>query len=346
MCPQKDLSDEFLGRRNMAELISIIVPVYNCEKYIEKALNSLKEQTYQDIEVLVIDDGSTDKSLEIAERFASSDQRFKVIHQCNAGVSNARNKGLSLATGSIIGFVDADDVCDPRQFEKMYNSLLENQAQAAICSLLFELAHRTIFQGDKTSSSICMDKQTAIIELYKGNIYSGHVHNKIFRRELCENILFDEDISIGEDTLFCLKALSKASKVVYINEGLYHYQIRSNSAYQQKNIDKMYTSHIAYRRMNSLIERLGLNEIGKKTFLIAYMSNICNLLLIFKEQNQIKDRRYDELRKLLKTLYLDIFKRLTIRQKIALGMKVYCFNICFVKHKIKTTIIKIVRGRS
>ena len=248
---------------------------------------------------------------------------------------------VPVSTSYIIGFADADDVCDKRLFEKMYYSLLKNKAQIAICSLLFEMEHQTVYQGDKTRSYICMDKETAIIELYRGSIYSGHVHNKIFRRELCESVSFDEDISIGEDTLFCLKTLSKASEIVYINDALYHYQIRSNSAYQQKNIDKMYTSHISYGRMNKILDNLALDRTTRNIFYISYMSNIKNLLMIFKEQKRTKDERYAKLKRKLKTLYLDTFEELTKLQKIRFGIGVYFLDILFVKYKLGIILRKV-----
>lgn len=115
------------------ELISIIVPVYNVEEYIEQALDSLINQTYKNIEIIIIDDGSTDNSAIICERYAEEDKRIVVIHTANNGVAIARNLGINLAKGEYIGFVDPDDYINLEMFEKLYGALKECKADIACC---------------------------------------------------------------------------------------------------------------------------------------------------------------------------------------------------------------------
>ena len=145
--------------------ISIIVPVYNTEKYLEKCLNSLISQTLEDIEILCINDGSTDNSIKILEQYANRDSRIKIINKKNAGVSAARNTGISQAKGEYLGFVDSDDYVDLNFYEKLYNTAKEYNASIAVAGIIrFNEFHKkyhlklneTILSNDlKTKLKIC-----------------------------------------------------------------------------------------------------------------------------------------------------------------------------------------------
>ena len=124
-------------------LISIIIPVYNVNEYLEKCLCSVCGQTYKNLEIIVVDDGSTDGSGEICDMFAETDSRIKVIHQVNKGQSCARNEGLTIARGEYIGFVDSDDWIDPDMYEFLYHLLVDNDADISVCAHYIETTTRT-----------------------------------------------------------------------------------------------------------------------------------------------------------------------------------------------------------
>ena len=118
---------------NRNDLISIIVPVYNMEQYMERCVNSIINQTYSNLEIILVDDGSTDRSPAMCDEYALKDARIKVVHKANGGLSDARNAGLKVATGAYIGYVDSDDWVELSMYQKLYESCIENDAQVAVC---------------------------------------------------------------------------------------------------------------------------------------------------------------------------------------------------------------------
>ena len=115
------------------DLISVIVPVYNMEQYLERCVNSIVDQTYRNLEIILVDDGSIDRSPRMCDEYAAKDGRIKVVHKVNGGLSDARNAGLQVATGTYIGYVDSDDWIEPQMYQRMYEACIEHQAQVAVC---------------------------------------------------------------------------------------------------------------------------------------------------------------------------------------------------------------------
>ena len=203
--------------------ISIVVPVFNAEKYLPECLDSILNQEYKNLEIICVDDGSTDKSSEILDLYVTIDDRIKVIHKKNTGVSDSRNVGLKKATGDFIGFVDADDFVEAGMFGCLQELLQRHNADIAICAF-------TNGKNYNDDSEIILDQKQAIIELDKGDLYMGHLHNKLFRRDVWENTWLDPEIRIWEDLLVLHYVFARASKVIYTSKGLYNYRIDDNSA--------------------------------------------------------------------------------------------------------------------
>lgn len=210
-------------------MISVIVPVYNSEKTLELCLDSLRRQTYCNMEVVIVDDGSTDRSREICERFAIIDHRFRYIYQKNAGVSAARNRGIAASNGEYIGFCDSDDWVDEDMYQFLLNMLMETGAQISICS----------FDASKTHAEcrMCEDDkryiytpQEAITEMLMGKRFAGQSCNKLFCRQVIGDVLFPEGISIFEDTLFCCKAIKNSKRIAFQDSMKYHYINNAGSA--------------------------------------------------------------------------------------------------------------------
>lgn len=203
-------------------LISVIIPVYNGERYLERCLNSVIAQTHTALEIIVVNDGSVDGSAKIMDHFARKDPRIIAIHQENAGVSAARNAGLTMATGDCIGFVDGDDEILP----DMYAFLLRNMEQydADISHCGFELvtpSDTRIFYG--TKKLLIQKREEALVSLLKGYPFEPSACTKLFKSKVLSEVLYDKQVKINEDLLFNVRAFNEASVIVFQDVSLYRY---------------------------------------------------------------------------------------------------------------------------
>ena len=189
--------------------VSVIIPVYNVEAYLRKCLDSVVNQTLKDIEIICVDDGSTDGSAAILEEYAAKDVRIKIIKQENAGVNVARKEGLKLATGEWITFCDADDWIEPDAIEKMVAAAQCDDADCVCCGMLRDWRNgTTVFRP--------------FDEMGPSDTYNAVV-NKLFKRNLLENLKMDESVSLGEDLMVSAQAMAKAKKIAVLEKGFYHY---------------------------------------------------------------------------------------------------------------------------
>lgn len=216
----------------MNPLISIIVPVYNVEKYLQRCLNSIALQTYDHFEAILIDDGSSDNSPQICDDYKQRDRRFQVIHQSNQGLSAARNHGLDVAKGDYITFIDSDDWVSADYLSELYSLTKNNQADMAIASH----QHTTTFPAKETkikSSVKNYSRQEALFELIaKQNQPFVISCGKLYRKELFNEIRFPVG-KYHEDEFTSHLLISRASKIVYSNKILYFYYQRPNSITNQ-----------------------------------------------------------------------------------------------------------------
>lgn len=218
----------------MTPVISIIIPVYNVEPYLDKCLESVVNQTLTNIEIILIDDGSTDKSRDIIKKFVHRDKRIKSIYQENRGVSEARNKGLKIACGEYIGFVDSDDYIELDMYENMYKEAKSNGADIVICNVN-DINNEEVNVSLKIESElICID-EIGIDNFLKSKYFSfGHaVWHKIYKREIVEanNIRFIDYSKVSsEDTIFNIQCMLKSNRIYSIDKPLYNYYIRRNGS--------------------------------------------------------------------------------------------------------------------
>ena len=208
-------------------LISIIVPVYNAGKYLENCLSSIQQQTYENLEVILVDDGSTDDSNEICKKYELTDSRFKLHTQENGGRSAARNAGLSLISGELIGFVDSDDWIDKDMFEVMQTALVENQADIVQCSYYY---HKGVEVQDMSlrEKEWHLDRVQALELLFRDKEIKNFLCNKLFKKELFAGISF----AIGknfEDVAVVYQLFDKSQKVVCLPIAKYHYLVSTTS---------------------------------------------------------------------------------------------------------------------
>lgn len=238
-------------------LISIIVPVYNVKNYLEKCLQSICGQTYKNLEIILIDDGSSDGSGELCDLFAQRDGRIKVIHQTNAGQSAARNRGLAVAQGEFLGFVDSDDWIEPDMYEFLYCLLKENEADISICShcrdkdggsvVKYASGKQFVFTRDEGIRALAIDKHIR-----------NYVWDKLYKRCLFSDIAFPLN-RIFEDIAISYQVFYKAENIVMRDLPKYHYVIREGSAMQGKyNPQKEYQLFLAVCEQNDFILAKGI----------------------------------------------------------------------------------------
>ncbi len=243
-------------------MISIIVPVYNAEQYLSCCVDSLLNQTYTDLEIFLVDDGSTDQSAAICDNYAKIDGRVQVIHQKNAGVSAARNAGLTLARGEYIAFADADDFMGADQCETLVHLMQRANAQMAICGFCYEYSNGVAEAKCKESVEKVMTAHEAIGQMLMADLFEGHLWDKLFCRSLLTDLSFDPTICIHEDMLMVYRYLKRCQTVVYSSEPKYHYYIHKESACQGKFTPKFLSSLYAVETMQQDIKKEGEKDLS------------------------------------------------------------------------------------
>lgn len=253
-------------------MISVIIPVYNVEKYLSRCLDSVINQTYSDLEILLVNDGSTDSSGFICDEYAKKDSRIVVIHQENKGTSIARNRGLERAKGEFIGFVDPDDVISVHFYEILYNTLIKTNSDLILCN----------FQNFTHFNEIKEDNRS----LYNSNEYNGYnfiknftykkdtvryvvIWNKLYKRYLWDELRFPENVKICEDEYVWYKTMFKAHKICELDQIFYYYFKRANSITNKVYEQFSYKKEIAF--IEALKDRIDfckknkLNQLLKRT---------------------------------------------------------------------------------
>ncbi len=267
-------------------LISVVVPVYKVEQYLAKCIDSIRNQTYQNLEIILVDDGSPDSCPKICDDYAKTDSRIKVIHKQNGGLSDARNKGIERATGDYIGFVDSDDYIDEGMYEYLYNLIKENDADISTCGhFIIENEKKTEFCSQET---MILDNIGALKLLADEVIVKSHAWNKLYRIKLfVENeIRFPVGRTI-EDVATIYKTFYYSKTIAVGNKSYYNYLVRDSSIMNQSNLkrDKFYIEHMTERfrffennselrecYFNSLIHHIIILYSRKDKELLNYLS--------------------------------------------------------------------------
>ena len=210
------------------ETISVIIPVYNVEKFLDKCIRSVVEQTYKNLEIILVDDGSPDQCGTICDLWAEKDVRIQVIHKANGGLSDARNAGLDIASGAYIGFVDSDDYIHPEMYQRLYEKLKKYDAELAICGYYrVDENSDTIIGNVNMPSEGLIDKKEAIMNICcKGSFIV--VWNKLYKRELFNDLRFTYG-KIAEDLFIMYQLFHKCERIFTVSENYYYYVQSSNS---------------------------------------------------------------------------------------------------------------------
>ena len=272
------------------KLISVIIPVYNIAPYLPNCLDSLMNQTYENLEIIAVDDGSTDDSGRILDEYSSRDNRIKVIHKRNEGVSAARNDALDIASGDYIGFVDGDDTAEYDMFEFLLNNAEQYNADISHCGFMLvrEGCDDTPFYG--TGEVWIQDHEKGLIDLLKGDRIEPGCWNKLYRSELFDDIRFEKTILYNEDNLINFYLFKKANKSVYSDECKYNYIRRENSACTSEIADKHVFHPVKVKELvlkACLDESENVKRIAKTAYLRTNISTYT--LLTKKEANKYKE---------------------------------------------------------
>lgn len=300
------------------KLISVILPVYNSENTISETINSILEQSYDNFEIIIVNDGSSDKSENIIKE-KMKDKRIIYIKNDNHGVSYSRNYALNIARGEYITFIDSDDIYKKNYLEELYQTIELNNADLAICSYTyFNCKEKNIYHGKDFISS---EKNEVIEELYP--TFFNQLWNKIYLTSIIKenNLCFDEDKSIAEDLIFNIKYIEKTKVVAYVDKNLYKYRITDKGLGFKFRLDandiKIYTVELLeklYIDNNYNMEFIYKNYIVQY---IAYITRICdkrNAYTTSETNNEIyylinSDRYKNNLKK--------VYKSSNIKYKIA-----------------------------
>ena len=240
-------------------LVSVIMPVYNADEFLEESIKSILAQSCTEWELIIIDDGSQDNTAEICDRYSGADTRIKVIHQQNGGVSKARNVGIDEAKGKFIVFVDADDILPDDSLEKRIQQVQDYD---------FFIGGFEAFSGEKVRETNVYDTKIydnhdILLSIVSTNVlgYQGYIWNKLFRSEIIKKhrIRFDEQIQMNEDRLFCAEYIRFCKQTIVSKSIVYRYRLSENnitsSVYRMKNADynRFVTEFLAFDRILQLI---------------------------------------------------------------------------------------------
>lgn len=277
--------------------VSIIVPVYKVEKYLEECLDSLKNQTYNNLEIILCDDESPDRCPQICEKYAKQDKRFKVLHKKNGGAASARNAGLEIATGDYIGFVDSDDLVKKDYIYHLVEILEINNADISVCSFSNMYVNR--------EDAVKMEKEgyyspEQYLERFLWDWKCGLIWNKLFRKELVQNIRFPEGHVI-DDEFFTYRLVMNARKIVVEDIPLYRYRQRKSGVMKQRCQKEMLMDRMGYfpERYERVVQKFpALNR--------HYLENLSdNIIRLVREAVKFDDV-YPEAKKLQKTYLIKV----------------------------------------
>ena len=254
-------------------LISVIVPAYNIAEYLPRCLDSILNQTYSNLEVIVISDGSTDNTNEIIKEYANIDSRIVPVFKENTGVSDTRNKGLEMAKGGYIGFVDGDDFIEPNMYELLLKNAIENDADISHCGYQMVFPSRVDYYYN-TGKIIKLDRNNGLIELIKANYFEPSICNKIYKKEILQNISLNINLIENEDLLFNVQAFMNCNKSIYEDKPLYHYILRKNSACTSSfNIKKTDNQILVLEIIDNFLKESVFKNIISKRYIEVLVNN-------------------------------------------------------------------------
>lgn len=301
--------------------ISIIIPVYNVEKYLERCIDSILSQDFRDFELILVDDGSTDKCSEICEEYKLRDKRVIVLHKENGGLSSARNAGLEIARGEYVGFIDSDDWIEENAFPKLYQFGVKNDLEIIIFGMqvVDEFGKRKKYCGVEENQ--LYDRETAFYEMVCNGRFREEACNKFYKRELFEGIRYPVG-RIHEDTFTTYKLIEKAERIGYYKGVFYNYFQRKDSIMANAKISFNIDRVEAIGELVECIRKYPKVYYGGVYNLLS--SSCLNLEKVLVEKNDNRRNYLKQVRKLFRRNIIGIL----INRETPKGFKMLSIAIC------------------
>lgn len=320
------------------DLISVIVPVYKVEKYLDRCVDSIVNQIYKNLEIILVDDGSPDNCPKMCDAWAKKDSRIKVIHKENGGLSDARNAGMAVATGNYIGFVDSDDWIDLNVFQTLLTALNKSNSDIACCKIMKVRENENVSQvGNCSGEYKVYDTEAAMHELIIDKDIQQVVWNKLYKRKVLENIKFEKG-KYNEDEFWTYQVVGNANQIVVIDYPGYYYLQRNSSimgsTYSLKRLDAI---DAKVNRQEYLTKKFpNLENVGKKNLLYTCLYH-GQLVLKFIDADKKKAALFQlrEVFKQYKFKYNEL-RRMPPKDRIWIGLGMVNLKLtCELRNKFK-----------
>lgn len=323
----------------MEELVTIVVPVYKVEKYIDRCIKSILNQTYKNLEIILVDDGSPDNCGKICENYAQKDKRIKVVHKENGGLSDARNAGISISNGKYISFIDSDDYIDPEYIELLYKTIKKDKSDMAISSHKVIYENGTVLEKATKEESILKPKEVLKRILYDDGIDLS-AWAKLYKIELFKEIRYPKG-RLFEDAATTYKLVDKCEKISIISRSTYNYIIRGNSITNVNFSEKKMDLIISTEEMCNYVKKKypDLEEATNRRLMYAYLSTLTQLVKSNEKNENAEKKLYGYIKQNSKMILRD--KNVPKRDKIAIISTK--FGLGF--YKIIWKVYEILTGR-
>lgn len=323
----------------MEELVTVVVPVYKVEKYIDKCVESILNQTYSNLEIILVDDGSPDNCGKICDNYIKKDVRIKVVHKENGGLSDARNAGIDIARGKYITFVDSDDYIDSEYVELLYKTIKKDKSDMAISSHKVIYENGTILKKATEEESVLKPKEVLKRILY-GDGIDLSAWAKLYKIELFGEIRYPKG-RLFEDAATTYKLVDKCKKISIISKSTYNYIIRKNSITNVNFSEKKMDLIISTEEMCNYVKEKypDLEMAANRRLMYAYLSTLTQLIKSNKKNEKVEKKLYDYIKQNSKMILRD--KNVPKRDKVAIISTK--FGLGFFK--IMWNIYEILTGR-
>lgn len=322
-------------------MISIIVPVYNVESCLERCVNSLVNQKYKDIEIILVDDGSTDGSAELCDKLQQRDERIYVIHKENGGLSSARNAGINVARGDYYAFVDSDDFVERDMYETMYEAIKKSGKDIASCGRFVDIFGEYCNQEFTLDSERIYSREDAMREILFLEKIDVAAWDKLYKKKLFQDIRYPEG-KISEDAAVIFDILEKSNGIIHVGKPLYHYVFRKNSITKSKYSEK---KHDVISNLHHTETFLSNNHPNLMKEYEVYCAINVGGLLLDMEMDPGARKNYSEHYAEYRTIFYKTVKealrtnRINKKMKIRLfALKTHTIKVFFVLKKIYTCI--------
>lgn len=316
----------------MDKLISVVIPVYNVEKYLKECLESVLNQTYKNLEIILVDDGSKDSSGEICDEYAKRDSRIKVIHKKNGGLSDARNAGIDAARGEYITFVDSDDYIEEDMYEFLAKNMEKADADISICQVYY--VYKEAKETTHTPNIYLeMDSIEAIKHVNMVGYYTVAAYDKLYKRDIFKEIRYPVG-KINEDWYIICEVFDKANKIVYSSEPKYNYRKRKGSITDDKKINLGMMD--ASRKCLEFVKEKYPEAVDMaiQMYIYASMNTYNTIKQKTEKAKDLKRKIREEIKKQYKLVKLQNYNHQSKVKNMQVKLFVYCPIICNILYKL------------